>query len=265
MAAHFQGLGHMERYEYDKAVEAFREVHERAPGWIPGSINLAIALLNQAGHRGRGRRRPGAADAGPPLRRGADPARRRPRPRPGQPATPTSAAGSSSSTSGELAEAHATSGSSPSTTRPTATPGTGSAARSPTRTTPTGPPGPKQAEELIELYSKALERNPYLVPALYKLQPPTAGPATATARRSCSTAGRQLNPESNAAGPGRDGRDLLRRDGPVRPVINPFPASPSRRGAGPVPPVRPPAGRSRSTLPEGDAGSAPTTSRARSP
>ena len=39
----------MEQYEYAKAVAAFREVHERAPGWTPGSINLAIALLNDTG------------------------------------------------------------------------------------------------------------------------------------------------------------------------------------------------------------------------
>jgi hypothetical protein len=39
----------MEQYEYRKAVDAFREVRERAPGWIPGSINLAIALLNDTG------------------------------------------------------------------------------------------------------------------------------------------------------------------------------------------------------------------------
>ena len=35
MAAHFKGLGYMEQYEYREAVEAFREVHRRAPGWIP--------------------------------------------------------------------------------------------------------------------------------------------------------------------------------------------------------------------------------------
>ncbi len=35
MAAHYQGLGHMERYEYREAVEAFREVLKRAPGGFP--------------------------------------------------------------------------------------------------------------------------------------------------------------------------------------------------------------------------------------
>ncbi len=49
LAAHYKGLGHMERYEYPEAVAAFRDVRKRAPGWIPGSINLAIALLNDSG------------------------------------------------------------------------------------------------------------------------------------------------------------------------------------------------------------------------
>ena len=49
MEAHYRGVGAMERYEYANAADAFREVHRRAPGWIAGSINLAIALLNQGG------------------------------------------------------------------------------------------------------------------------------------------------------------------------------------------------------------------------
>ena len=47
--AHFQGAGFMEQYEYGKAAKAFREVRRRAPGWIPGAINLSIALLNMTG------------------------------------------------------------------------------------------------------------------------------------------------------------------------------------------------------------------------
>jgi tetratricopeptide (TPR) repeat protein len=49
MAAHYRGLGQMERYEYRAAGESFREVRKRAPGWIPGAVNLAIALLNDNG------------------------------------------------------------------------------------------------------------------------------------------------------------------------------------------------------------------------
>jgi hypothetical protein len=49
MEAHFKGLGYMEQYEYASAAKCFREVRSLAPGWIPGSINLAIALLNFVG------------------------------------------------------------------------------------------------------------------------------------------------------------------------------------------------------------------------
>src|SRR5271157_4568051 len=49
MEAHFQGVGFMEQYEYGKAAKAFHEVRRRAPGWVSGAINLAIALLNMTG------------------------------------------------------------------------------------------------------------------------------------------------------------------------------------------------------------------------
>ncbi len=39
----------MEQYEYAEAVKAFRKVRELRPGLDPGSINLAIALLNDTG------------------------------------------------------------------------------------------------------------------------------------------------------------------------------------------------------------------------
>ncbi len=47
--AHFQGVGAIEQYRYQDAVSFFRKVRELAPGWIDGSINLAIALLNDTG------------------------------------------------------------------------------------------------------------------------------------------------------------------------------------------------------------------------
>jgi Flp pilus assembly protein TadD len=43
-----RGIGLMEQFDYAKAGEAFDEVHRLAPQWLPGRINLAIALLNQA-------------------------------------------------------------------------------------------------------------------------------------------------------------------------------------------------------------------------
>ena len=88
MAAHFKGLGLMEQYEYRKAAEAFREVHERAPGWIPGSINLAIALLNDSGVQAEAAKKAGRRRRAEQLRRGPAAPGGRPRARPGQPPRP---------------------------------------------------------------------------------------------------------------------------------------------------------------------------------
>jgi len=63
MTAHFKGLGSMEQYKYGAAVAAFREVHRRAPGWIPGAINLAIALLNDTGVQAEEAKKAGADPA----------------------------------------------------------------------------------------------------------------------------------------------------------------------------------------------------------
>ncbi|MBI3465090.1 MAG: VCBS repeat-containing protein, partial [Planctomycetes bacterium] len=41
------GVGHMEQYNYADAENAFRDIVAKAPDWIPGRVNLAIALLNQ--------------------------------------------------------------------------------------------------------------------------------------------------------------------------------------------------------------------------
>ena len=106
MAAHFEGLGFMEQYEYRKAVEAFREVHELAPGWIPGSINLAIALLNDSGVKAEEAKKAGGGRGAEQLRRG--PASSSPASSSATRTTPTpiSAGASSSSSRGDLAEAH---------------------------------------------------------------------------------------------------------------------------------------------------------------
>lgn len=47
--AHRAGLGYMERYDYPRARVAFAKAHQLAPGLIAGSINLAIATLNDTG------------------------------------------------------------------------------------------------------------------------------------------------------------------------------------------------------------------------
>jgi tetratricopeptide (TPR) repeat protein len=47
--ANARGVGHMDQFEFARAVEAFEETIALAPSWLPGRINLGIALLNAAG------------------------------------------------------------------------------------------------------------------------------------------------------------------------------------------------------------------------
>jgi Tfp pilus assembly protein PilF len=42
------GVGYMEKFDYRRAVEAFEKVVAMDPGWVPGRVNLGIALLNQS-------------------------------------------------------------------------------------------------------------------------------------------------------------------------------------------------------------------------
>ncbi|MHB1561101.1 MAG: FG-GAP-like repeat-containing protein [Isosphaeraceae bacterium] len=41
----YRGIGRVERHEYQEAVAAFEKVRDLAPRWTPGSINLAIAAM----------------------------------------------------------------------------------------------------------------------------------------------------------------------------------------------------------------------------
>jgi tetratricopeptide (TPR) repeat protein len=63
LALHFQGVGLMEQYEYARAAAAFRQVHEHEPDSIPASINLAIALLNMTGEQVEAARKTGGDGA----------------------------------------------------------------------------------------------------------------------------------------------------------------------------------------------------------
>ncbi|HZY85090.1 MAG TPA: hypothetical protein VFE78_09690, partial [Gemmataceae bacterium] len=46
LEANNRGVGHMERFEYDPAITEFEQVVQLAPDWLPGHVNLGIALLN---------------------------------------------------------------------------------------------------------------------------------------------------------------------------------------------------------------------------
>src|SRR6266851_39729 len=41
-----RGVGYLERFNYPKALETFEVVNQMDPSWLPGKINLGIALLN---------------------------------------------------------------------------------------------------------------------------------------------------------------------------------------------------------------------------
>src|SRR5882724_6222971 len=43
-----RGVGQMEQFEYSKAEREFEIVASMAPDWLPGQINLAIAMYNQS-------------------------------------------------------------------------------------------------------------------------------------------------------------------------------------------------------------------------
>ncbi len=47
--ANSRGIGHLDQFDYDKAVEAFAEAAYHAPDWLPARINLGIALLSRMG------------------------------------------------------------------------------------------------------------------------------------------------------------------------------------------------------------------------
>ena len=47
-ALNTRGVGLMEQFKYGEAVDTFREVVEKHPRWIPGRVNLAIAILNDS-------------------------------------------------------------------------------------------------------------------------------------------------------------------------------------------------------------------------
>jgi tetratricopeptide (TPR) repeat protein len=48
-AANARGVGYMEQFEYPKAAKEFEEAAKLAPDWLPARINLGMALYNSAG------------------------------------------------------------------------------------------------------------------------------------------------------------------------------------------------------------------------
>jgi tetratricopeptide (TPR) repeat protein len=226
MAAHLKGLGHMERYEYDQAVQAFREVHDRAPGWTAGSINLAIAFLNQTGS---------ASDAATSRYTEAlallDGVLAR---EPGN-LHAHYCRGIILEDLGDLDRAHGdfvfVAEHDPGDAH--AWYKVGSTLTDPDR--PGQPAGPKQARQLIEVYQRALELNPNLVNVLYKLQAAYGWAGERERREELIRRWRELDPKTNPAGPGDTAGTTYGEMGRYAAIINAIPARPKAAVAEPGP------------------------------
>ena len=224
--AHYQGLGHMERYEYHDAAIAFREVCERAPGWIPGSINLALALLNDTGNQAEDAKK--ARGGGAPSTGSAsfdeafdqlDNVLSRDRDN----LHAHYCKGIILEYIGKLEEAN----------REFKVVTEGDPADSQalykyavTFTDPENPGQPvgiKNAPELIKMFTRVLELNPYLVPAHYRLQQAYGWSGQREKQAELTRFWLRLDPDKNPAGPGDPFKAAYGETGKYALVINPFP------------------------------------------
>lgn len=250
MGGLFQGLGSMERYEYPKAVDAFRRVHERAPGWIPGSVNLAIGLLNLTGVRAEEAKKAGRSGAttnfdealgllDEVLRQEPDNLHAH------------YCRGLILEFQGQLFEAHKdfvfVTERDPNDAH--AWTKVGSTLTAPDD--PRMPAGRDQAQQLIEIYTKAVERNPYLVTSLYKLQQAYGLAGDLDRQHELSDLWGRLNPEGNIAAPGEMIKSFYGDAGRYALIINPFPPAKGPSEVSPPPRFEPPAPL-RVSLPDGD-------------
>jgi hypothetical protein len=92
---------------------------------------------------------------------------------------------------------------------------------------PSQPAGPDQAQELIEIYERALECSPYLVPALYRLQMAYAMAGDRAQQKATIDRWTKLNSKLNAAAYGDTAETFYGEMGKYARVINP-PAAPGR-------------------------------------
>jgi tetratricopeptide (TPR) repeat protein len=201
MSSHLEGLGYMEQYEYAKAVEKFRRVHELAPGWIPGSINLAIALLNDTGVKVDAAKKAGGA---PPPDNFDDALNLLAGVLERDPKNPHAhfCRGIILEQQGNLSEAHHH------FKRVTEIDPNDAAAwywMGATLTdpaNPNNPAAPALAKGQIELFGKALALNPYLTPAIYRLAFAYRYAGEAAKQKQLLEHWKKMDPERLAAVPG---------------------------------------------------------------
>lgn len=237
MSSLYKGLGMMEQYRYREAVAEFREIHRLAPGWIPGSINLAIALLNDTGTKTAESERGGTSSEPSNFEEAValleavaarDPDNRHAH----------YSLGVILEQQGDLARAHehfkrvteldprdASSWYWMASTVSNAGQG--------------GVTGPSQAEEQIRLLTRALECDPYLTPAIYKLSFAYRLAGKPEKQKELLERWRQINPDRPmpVPGPGNSADKVYGEMGRYASIINPF-SRKSSKGADPSPEPR---------------------------
>jgi tetratricopeptide (TPR) repeat protein len=242
MDAHFRGLGAMERYEYARAAEAFREVHRLAPGWLAGTINLAIALLNQGGEADAKEKGQGKApvEDGPAAITNSnidESIRLLDQVLTRQPDNPWAhfSKGIILQDQSKTQEAHLDFAKvievDPYDANAWLELGS-------TMTDPDGKkvlPGSRLLPELISCYAKAVELNPYLTTAIYKLSMAHGYNGDRILQKQLLDKDRKLDPKKSPDGPGERAVLAYGEMGRYARVIDPFPRPKAPEKVAPTP------------------------------
>ena len=238
MAAHYQGLGDMEQFKYREAGEAFREARKRAPGWIAGSINLAIALLNDSGVKAEEAKKAGDA---PPADNFDEALELLAGVLDREPDNPHAhfCRGLILEQRGNFAEAHSHFKTRDGDrSRPTRRRGTGLACTIPetgdaTKGRSRAAAIKERAKQEIVFLKKALELNPYLTPAVYRFAMASRFAMTRKESTEWFDRFRKINPDQPDRCPGRGRARSAKAYGEMGPygnIVNSVPASRVGRG-----------------------------------
>jgi tetratricopeptide (TPR) repeat protein len=218
----------MERYEYRDAIAAFREIQQRAPGWIPGAINLAIALFNDSGVKAEEAKKSGSRAEGDNFDEAVallyDVLKRDP----DNPHAHFSRA-IIFEQQGRLADAHRdfrrvteldpndaaawywTGSTLP---EPANTPGNAGALKARIA---------EQSQKQIEFYTKALELDPYLAPAIYRMAMAARFAWPRAKTDALFARWRKINPDGDPTpGPGNALEKNYGYMGKYAAIVNPF-------------------------------------------